>query len=135
MFFDFELFWLVISRTIEVGKNFIPQKRPFERSFETGGISIMRGPKWFLVKVIHIQLRGHGHPENDASPNSFSDYKSSTLGLSNEVLFVPNSFETYWKLTKCLFFSLGIEFHLHTTVGKKIWINKTSYLVCPLIAV
>ena len=39
--FDFELLLLAISSPIEVRKSSIPKKRPFEISFETGGI--MRG--------------------------------------------------------------------------------------------
>ena len=35
-----------------------------------------------------FQLRGHGHPQDDAKPNSSSDFKCSIIGLSNDVLFV-----------------------------------------------
>ena len=41
-----------------------------------------------LVKVVLFQLRGRGHPQNDATPNIFPDSKSLLLGLSNEVSFV-----------------------------------------------
>ena len=59
---------------------------PFERSFETGRISVMKGSRRVLVKVVLFQLRGRGHPQNDAMPNFFAD--------SNEVSFVP---EILWK--------------------------------------
>ena len=65
-----------------------------ERSFETGRISIMRGSRRVLVKVVLFQLRGHGHPQDDATPNFFADSKRPILGLSNEVSFVP---EILWK--------------------------------------
>jgi len=46
---------------------------PFERSFETGGISVLKGSKRVLVKVVLFQLRGRGHPQDDATPNLFAD--------------------------------------------------------------
>ena len=59
-----------------------------ERSFETGRISIMRGSRRVLVKVVLFQIRGHGHPQDDATPNFFPDSKSSILGLSIDIPFV-----------------------------------------------
>ena len=67
---------------------------PFERSFETERISVMKGSRRVLVKVVLFQLRGRGHPQDDATPNFFSDSKRPILGLSNEVSFIP---ETLWK--------------------------------------
>ena len=67
---------------------------PFERNTETGRISLIKGSTRVLVKVVLFQLRGHGHPQNDATPNIFPDSKSLLLGLSNEVSFVS---EIYWK--------------------------------------
>ena len=66
----------------------------FERSFETGRISVMKGFRRVLVKVVLFQLRGRGHPQDDATPNFFLDSKGPLLGLSNEVSFVS---EIYWK--------------------------------------
>ena len=66
----------------------------FERSFETGRFSVMKGSRRVLVKVVLFQLRGRGHPQNDATPNIFPDSKSLLLGLSNEVSFVS---EIFWK--------------------------------------
>ena len=62
---------------------------PFESSTETGRISVMRGSRRVLVKVVLFQLRGCGHPQDDATPNFFADSKRPILGLSNEVSFVP----------------------------------------------
>ena len=42
---------------------------PFERSFETGRISVMKGSRQVLVKVVLFQLRGCGQPQDDAKPN------------------------------------------------------------------
>ena len=67
---------------------------PFESNTETGRISVMKGSKRVLVKVVLFQLRGHGHTQDDATTNSFSNSKSPLLGLSNEVSFVP---ESLWK--------------------------------------
>ena len=48
----------------------------------------MTGSTGVLVKVVLFQLKGCGHPQNDATPNIFPDSKSLLLGLSNEVSFV-----------------------------------------------
>ena len=61
---------------------------PIESSFETGRISVMRGSRQVIAKVVLFQLRVCGHPQDDAMSNFFPDSQSSVLGLSNEVLFV-----------------------------------------------
>ena len=60
----------------------------FESNTETGRISVMKGSRRVLVKVVLFQLRGRGHPQDDATPNFFANFKRPILGLSNEVLFV-----------------------------------------------
>ena len=67
---------------------------PFESNTETGRISVMKGSKRVLVKVVLFQLSGHGHPQDDATTNFFADSKRPILGLLNEVSFVP---EFFWK--------------------------------------
>ena len=64
----------------------------FERSFETGRISVMKGSRRVLVKVVLFQLRGLGHPQDDATPNFYADFKCPILVLSNEVSFVSRFF-------------------------------------------
>ena len=54
----------------------------------------MKGSTRVLVKVVLFQLSGHGHPQDDAMTNSFANSKHPILGLSNEILFVP---ESLWK--------------------------------------
>ena len=66
----------------------------FESNTETGRISVMKGSRRVLVKVVLFQLRGHGHPQDDATPNFFADSKRPIIGLLNEVSFVP---EMFWK--------------------------------------
>ena len=61
---------------------------PFERSFETGGISVMRGSRQVPVKVVLFQLRGPGLAQDGATSNFLPDSKSSISGLSNGVSFV-----------------------------------------------
>ena len=61
---------------------------PFESNTETGRISIMKGSTRVLVKVVLFQLKGCGHPQDDAMPNFFPNSKSPLLGLSNEISFV-----------------------------------------------
>ena len=67
---------------------------PFERSFETGRISVMKGSRRVQVKVVLFQLRGRGHPQDDATLNFSTNSERPILGLSNEVSFVP---EILWK--------------------------------------
>ena len=54
----------------------------------------MKGSRPVLVKVVLFQLRGRGHPQDDAMPNFCADSKNPILGLTNEVSFVP---EILWK--------------------------------------
>ena len=42
---------------------------PFESNTETGRISVMKGSRRVLVKVVLFQLRGRGHPQDDAMAN------------------------------------------------------------------
>ena len=65
---------------------------PFERSFETGRISGMKGSRRVLVKVVLFQLRGRGHPQNDATPNIFPDSKSLLLGLIGNMVEIAQTF-------------------------------------------
>ena len=60
---------------------------PFEKRFETGRISVKKGSKRVLVKVVLFQLSGCGHPQDDATPSFFINSKSSVLGLSNDISF------------------------------------------------
>ena len=56
---------------------------------ETGRISVMKGSRRVLVKVVLFQLRGRSQPQNDATANFFANSERPILGLSNEVSFVP----------------------------------------------
>ena len=67
---------------------------PFESNTETGRISVLKGSRRVLVKVVLFQLRGRGHPQDDTTPNFFANFKRPILVLSNEVSFVP---EILWK--------------------------------------
>ena len=67
---------------------------PFESNTETGRISVMKGSRQVLVKVVLFQLRGRSHPQNDVTPNFFANSERPILGLSNEMSFVP---EILWK--------------------------------------
>ena len=66
----------------------------FESNTETGRISVMKGSRRVLVKVVLFQLRGRSQPQNDATDNFFENSNCPILGLSNEVSFVP---EFLWK--------------------------------------
>ena len=67
---------------------------PFESNTEIGRISVMKDSRRVLVKVVLFQLRGPGHPQDDATLNFFANSKRPILGLSNEITFVP---ELLWK--------------------------------------
>ena len=66
----------------------------FESNTETGRISVMKGSRQVLVKVVLFQLRGCSQHQNDATANFCADSKRPILGLSHEVSFVP---EILWK--------------------------------------
>ena len=66
----------------------------FESNTETGRISVMKGSRQVLVKVVLFQLRGRSQHQNDATANFFANSKRPKLGLSIEVSFVP---EILWK--------------------------------------
>ena len=70
-----------------------PYNMQFESNTETERISVIRGCRQVLVKVVLFQLRGPGCPQDDTTPNFFLDSKGPMLGLSNEVSFV---YELYW---------------------------------------
>ena len=72
----------------------MPYNVPFERGFETGRISVMKGSRRVLVKIVLFQLWRPDYPQDDANTNFFADSKSPILGLSNELSFVP---EILWK--------------------------------------
>ena len=57
---------------------------PFESNTETGRISVMKGSRPVLVKVVLFQLRGRSQPQNDATANFFANSKRPILGLSND---------------------------------------------------
>ena len=52
-----------------------------------------------------FQLRGRGHPQDDATPNFCADSKRPILGLSNEVSFVPEIFGKMVKIKETSFLS------------------------------
>ena len=67
---------------------------PFESNTETGRISVMKGSRRVLVKVVLFRLRGRSQPQNDAKANFFANSERPILGLSNEVSFVTDNL---WK--------------------------------------
>ena len=52
-----------------------------------------------------FQLRGRGHPQDDATPNFCADSKHPILGLSNEVSFVQKFFGKMVKIKETPFLS------------------------------
>ena len=64
---------------------------PFETNTETGRISVMKGSRRVLAKVVLFQLREHSQPQNDATAIFLKNSKRPILGLSNEVSFVPKN--------------------------------------------
>ena len=76
---------------------------PFESNTETGRISVMKGSRRVLVKVVLFQLRGPSQPQNDATANFFENSERPILGLSNEVSFVSEFFEEDVQNSKSIF--------------------------------
>ena len=57
----------------------------FESILETGRIFVKKGSTLVLLKVVLFHSRGCGHPQDDVMANFILNFKSSILGLSNEV--------------------------------------------------
>ena len=76
---------------------------PFESNIETGRISVMKGSRQASVKVVFFHLRGHGHLQDNATPNLFPDSKSFLLGLSNEASFASGFLGKVFKNSKNVF--------------------------------
>ena len=73
----------------------------------------MRGSTQALVKVVFFHLRGHGHLQDNATPNLFPDSKSFLLGLSNEVSFVSGFFRKCGQNSHNIFLKIrGMKMHL-----------------------
>ena len=56
------------------------------------------------MKALLLQLDGHGHPKDNATPSFFPDSKNSTVELSNELSYVS---EIFWKGGKIVCKLLG----------------------------
>ena len=54
-------------------------------SFKIGRISVTRGSRRGLVKVVLLRLCGRGNLQDDATPSFFPDSKNPLIGLSNDV--------------------------------------------------
>ena len=101
---------------------------PFESNTETGRISVMKGSRQVLVKVVLFQLREPSQPQNDATANFFANYERPILGRSNEVSFVPKFFEkvgkikeTSFLLSKCL---VSIGQHCRCMNQSKFYVHR-----------
>ena len=64
----------------------------FERSFKIQRFCAMKSLGQVLLEVVLFQSRGRGHPQSDATPHFFLEYKCSILRLSNKILFVCKFF-------------------------------------------
>ena len=73
---------------------------PFEGSFETWRISVMRGSRQVLVKVVLFQLRGHGQVHNDAMPNFLLILNALYKGLQMRYQLLQKFFEKVVKIKK-----------------------------------
>ena len=78
---------------------------PFESNTETGRISVMKGSRRVLVKVMLFQLRGCSQPQNDATANFFANSKRPILGLSNQVSLFQKFFRKMVKMRETSFLS------------------------------
>ena len=64
-FVDFKLWWLTISKPVDLGKSQLSQKKPWnmanENFYEIVSRSTMSGNRWVLVKVVLIPSEGRGN--------------------------------------------------------------------------
>ena len=106
---------------------------PFESNTETGRISVMKGSRRVLVKVVLFQLRGHGHSQDDATPNSFCKFWMPYIrAFKWGIICSRNSLERWLKLRKRLSSLLGVCNNLGATVtipifnARFFWIRKAE---------
>ena len=90
---------------------------PIEKMFETRRISIMRGSRQVLVKVVLLQLRGHDHPQDDTTPNFFFILKALCLGFQMRYHLFLNSIRKMVKTTRVFSKKVAVNFQLSTTVS------------------
>ena len=88
----------------------------FESNTETGKISIMRGSKKVLVKLVLFQLRGTGHPQDDTNPHFFLILKALYQGFQIRYHLFLNSIRKMIKTTKVFSRKLAVKFQLSNTV-------------------
>ena len=78
---------------------------PFESNTETRRISVMKGSKRVLVKVVLFQLRGRDHPQDDATPNFFADSKPLYKGFQMRYHLFQKFFGMMVKIKETSFLS------------------------------
>ena len=69
------------------------------------------------MEVVLFQLRGRGHPQDDATPNFFPNSKGSILGLSNEGSFVSELYLEYGQNNKVFSRKFAVNFQSSTTAS------------------
>ena len=96
-----------------------PYNVPFESNTETGRISVMRGSRPVLVKVVPFQLRGPGHPQDDTTPNFFLILKALCKGFQMRYHLFLNSIRKIVKTPKVSSRRLALKFQSITTVSSQ----------------
>ena len=87
----------------------------FERSFETGRISVMKGSRRVLVKVVLFQLRGRGHPQDDATPNFLQILNALYKGFQMRYHLFQKFFGKMVKIKETSFLFTVVDSLTHTT--------------------
>ena len=99
---------------------YLKKKKPyyplFESRFETGRIFIMTGSTRVLVKVVLFHLRGRGHPQDRAMPNSFLILKALSQGFQMRYHLFLNSFRKVVKIAKVFSTKLAVPIYISTSL-------------------
>ena len=63
-----------------------------ENNLETGRISVIRDSRQVLIKIMLFQLRGHGQPQYNSTPNFFPNSKTLYYRFQMRFHLFQNSF-------------------------------------------
>ena len=94
-----------------------PYNLPFEGNTETGQISVMRGSRPVLVKVVLFWLKGPGHPQDDTTPVFFLFLIALCQGFHMRYHLSLNSVRNMVKTTKVFSSKLAVNFQSSTTIN------------------
>ena len=106
-----------------------PYNVPFESNTETGRISVMRGSRGVLVKVLLFQLRGRGHFRMIPPPIFFLILIALCQGFQLRYHLFLKSVRNMAKTTKVFSRKLAVKFQSSTTVTNSMMKFRCNFTI------